>query len=306
VTRFVFLVVLRIISIVLFCFGLWFLVRSIKSRPGSSGHLRRIGGWTLLSAFSLAAFLLLPALASNGPADTHEPSQTLDPAVVPYMPETLDEYGIERAVMLKEQIISRGVSRSSVLEAIGHVPRHLFVPSEIKDKAYYDHPLPIGEGQTISQPYVVALMTELLNIKSGDAVLEIGTGSGYQAAVLAEITDRVYSIEIKENLVSFARRNLENAGYTRVQIKHDDGYFGWEEEAPFDAIIVTCAANHVPQPLIHQLKDKGRLVIPLGDVTFYQTLTVITKWGEDLRVQHVSEVAFVPMTGEAQSEQTNP
>lgn len=305
-TRFVFLIVLRVIFLLLFIVSLGFLVRSIKSEPVSSGRFKRISGWALLASFFIIAFLLLPSLAFYSLTDTNEPSQTLDPAVVPYMPEELDAYGAERAVMLKEQIMNRGVSQSSVLEAIGHVPRHLFVPTEIKDKAYYDHPLPIGEGQTISQPYVVALMTELLNIKSDDAVLEIGTGSGYQAAVLAEITDKVYSIEIKENLVSFARKNLENAGYTSVQIKHGDGYFGWEENAPFDAIIVTCAANHVPPPLIQQLKDKGRLVIPLGDVTFYQTLTVITKSGDDLRVQHVSDVAFVPMTGKAQNESENP
>jgi protein-L-isoaspartate(D-aspartate) O-methyltransferase len=210
-----------------------------------------------------------------------------------------DDFDDRLRIMVEDQIVDRGISDEYVLEAIKSVKRHMFVPSASIEQAYNDHPLPIGYGQTISQPYIVALMTQTVGVKPGDKVLEIGTGSGYQAAVLAEITENVYTVEILEELVDFAADNLSDAGYDNVRIKHGDGYYGWEEHAPFDVIVVTCAANHIPAPLISQLKEGGRLVIPLGDPTYYQTLTLITKSGEDVIVDHLISVAFVPMTGEA-------
>jgi len=183
---------------------------------------------------------------------------------------------------------------------MGKVPRHLFVGPRYQRKAYEDYPLPIDEGQTISQPYIVALMTQHLKLKKGEKVLEIGTGSGYQAAVLAHLTDKVYSVEIREGLAKNAAQTLKELNYSQVQVRWGDGYFGWEEHAPFDAIIVTCAANHIPPPLIEQLKDGGRLIIPLGSTLYYQTLTLLTKAGKEVRVEHILGVRFVPMVGEAQ------
>lgn len=217
-----------------------------------------------------------------------------------YDDEAHDRFASARAKMVEEDIKARGVSDPQVLEAMEKVKRHLFVDEKLRDYAYNDHPLPIDEGQTISQPYIVALMTEALKIKPGEKVLEIGTGSGYQAAVLAELTDQVYSIEIKEKLVEHARHNLDQNGYNNVKIKHGDGYFGWEEYAPFDAIIITCAVNHIPPPLLKQLNDGGRLVLPLGDITYYQNLVLVTKKDDDITVTHICEVMFVPMTGEVQ------
>lgn len=210
-----------------------------------------------------------------------------------------DNTVIQREVMVREQIISRGIKDKPVLEAMKKIPRHLFVDESLKDRAYGDHPLPIGEGQTISQPYVVALMTEALNLKPDDRVLEIGTGSGYQAAVLAEIVKEVYTIEIREGLSLRASELLNRLGYKNIKTKYADGYYGWEEYAPFDAVIITASANHIPPPLIKQLKEKGRLIIPLGSTLFYQTLTMATKKGDELDVVQMGGVAFVPMVGEA-------
>lgn len=179
------------------------------------------------------------------------------------------------------------------------VPRHKFMPF-YTDQAYNDHPVPIGYGQTISQPYIVALMTQLLDTKDSDKVLEIGTGSGYQAAVLAELVDKVYTIEIIEELANMAEQTLINLGYDNVEVKHADGYFGWEENAPFDAIIITAAANHIPPPLIEQLNDNGKLIIPLASAAGFQTLTLVTKKGDDLETRFITGVRFVPMTGAAQ------
>jgi protein-L-isoaspartate(D-aspartate) O-methyltransferase len=205
-----------------------------------------------------------------------------------------------RRKMVERDLKGRDIKDPKVLEIMGRVPRHLFVEPSLKRRAYADHPLPIGEGQTISQPYIVALMTQVLKIQPGERVLEIGTGSGYQAAVLAELTDQVFTVEIIESLTRQAARRLKELGYGKVRVKYGDGYFGWEEEAPFDAIIVTCAANHIPPPLIKQLKEGGRLIIPLGSTTYFQTLTLLTKKMGKTDIQHLLGVAFVPMTGEAQ------
>ena len=205
-----------------------------------------------------------------------------------------------RRRMILHDLKNRDITDPKVLEIMDRVPRHLFVDKSLQGQAYADHPLPIGEGQTISQPYIVALMTQILKVKPGENVLEIGTGSGYQAAVLAELTDRVYTVEIREGLTNLAAQRLKQLGYDKVRVKYGDGYFGWEEFAPFDAIIVTCAANHIPPSLIKQLREGGRLIIPLGSTTYFQTLTLLTKKKGELDVQHLLGVSFVPMTGEAQ------
>ena len=205
-----------------------------------------------------------------------------------------------RKRMVEHDLKGRDITNPKVLEIMGRVPRHLFVDKSLQSQAYADHPLPIGEGQTISQPYIVALMTQILLVQPGERVLEIGTGSGYQAAVLAELTNQVYTVEIREGLTKLAGQRLKQLGYEMVRVKYGDGYFGWEEYAPFDAIIVTCAANHIPPPLIKQLKEGGRLIIPLGSTTYFQTLTLLTKKQGKPDIQHLTGVAFVPMTGEAQ------
>jgi protein-L-isoaspartate(D-aspartate) O-methyltransferase len=204
-----------------------------------------------------------------------------------------------RRRMVERDLKGRDIKDPKVLEIMGRVPRQFFVDPSLKSEAYADHPLPIGEGQTISQPYIVALMTQILKIQPGERVLEIGTGSGYQAAVLAGFTDQVFSVEIIESLARKAAQRLKDLGYDQVRVKYGDGYFGWEEAAPFDAIIVTCAANHIPPPLIKQLKEGGRLVIPLGSTTYFQTLTLLTKKMGKADIQHLLGVSFVPMTGEA-------
>jgi protein-L-isoaspartate(D-aspartate) O-methyltransferase len=204
-----------------------------------------------------------------------------------------------RERMVTETIVARGVDDTLVLGAMRRVPRHLFIPHELVSDAYADHPLPIGEGQTISQPYIVALMTELLRLRPGDKVLEIGTGSGYQAAVLAEITKPIYSIEIVDSLAKSAAARLKALGYATVEVRSGDGYRGWPEVAPFDAIIVTAAPDHIPQPLLDQLAPGGRLVLPVGDES--QELRRITKRPDGtLADEEIIPVRFVPMTGEAE------
>lgn len=210
-----------------------------------------------------------------------------------------DEFERARANMVETQLKARDISDKSVLEVMGRVPRHLFVPPSQTEQAYTDHALPIDEGQTISQPYVVALMTQALNLSDSDRVLEIGTGSGYQAAVLAEICSEVYTMEIRESLAKDAEDRLRSMGYDNVHVRWADGYFGWEESAPFDAIIITCAVNHIPQNLLKQLKDGGRLILPLGSTAYYQTLTLIRKSSEEYSVTYITSVRFVPMIGEA-------
>jgi len=198
--------------------------------------------------------------------------------------------------MVETQIKARGIKDARVLSAMLKVERHRFVPKEYQNMAYSDQPLPIGEGQTISQPYIVALMTELLELKGRERVLEIGTGSGYQAAVLAELAKEVYSIEIVETLASQARDRLLELGYRNIYVKAGDGYLGWPEAAPFDAIIVTAAPEHIPKPLIEQLKNGGRLVVPVGLYT--QELKKIVKHSGKIETIDIIPVIFVPMTGE--------
>jgi protein-L-isoaspartate(D-aspartate) O-methyltransferase len=201
-----------------------------------------------------------------------------------------------REKMVENQIRARGVKDPRVLSALAKVERHRFVPEKYLDSAYSDQPLPIGEGQTISQPYIVALMTELLELRGNERVLEIGTGSGYQAAILAELAKEVYTIEIIEPLASTARERLSELGYQNVQVRAGDGYLGWSEAAPFDAIIVTAAPDHIPKPLIDQLKEGGRMVLPVG--TFTQELKKIVKRSGKMETIDVIPVLFVPMTGE--------
>lgn len=209
-----------------------------------------------------------------------------------------DERLVERERMVAEQIIGGGITDPAVIEAMRRVPRHRFVPDSVAAEAYEDHPLPIGFGQTISQPFIVAYMTQALELKPEDKVLEIGTGSGYQAAVLAEIVSQVYSIEIVEPLAKRAEATLRALGYHNVHVRVGDGYQGWPEEAPFDAIIVTAAPDHVPQPLLDQLAIGGRMILPVGK--FLQELVLIRRTDKGFERTTLLPVAFVPMTGEAE------
>ena len=213
--------------------------------------------------------------------------------------EELDEYVVLRKQMVNTQLRSRDITDENVLSAMEKVPRHKLMPFYLH-QAYEDHPVPLGYGQTISQPYIVALMTQELRVNENDKVLEIGTGSGYQAAVLAELVKDVYTIEIIGDLAKRANKTLNNLGYKNIEVKHADGYFGWKENAPFDVIIITAAANHIPLPLIEQLKDNGKLIIPLASAAGFQTLTLVTKKGDELETRFITGVRFVPMTGETQ------
>jgi len=209
------------------------------------------------------------------------------------------EFKAAREKLVKYDIEGHGISDPQVLAAMRSVLRHAFVPKRIISSAYADTALPIGQGQTISQPYVVALMTASLGLNHTQRILEIGTGSGYQAAVLAEIVKEVYSIEIKEKLHHKSTRLLKSLGYKNIFTRHGDGYFGWEEAAPFDAIMITAAVNHIPPPLLKQLKDGGQLILPLGNPFSYQNLTLVTRQGSDYTTRQITGVLFVPMTGHA-------
>lgn len=200
--------------------------------------------------------------------------------------------------MVDEQIKRRGVTDKDVIDAMLSVPRHLFVPEELVSKAYDDCPLPIGYGQTISQPFIVAYMTEILKLNTDDIVLEIGTGSGYQAAILSCLVKEVYTVEIIQELAESATGRLKKIGYNNVEVKNADGYHGWPERAPFDAIIVTAAAGHIPLPLLKQLQPKGRMIIPVGGFFLTQNLVLIIKEDEEkITTQNVMPVRFVPLTG---------
>jgi len=208
-----------------------------------------------------------------------------------------DQESRQRLEMVRSQIEARGVKDARVLEVMRRIPRHLFVPADHKAQAYADYPLPIGSGQTISQPYIVALMTELADLTPTEKVLEIGTGSGYQSAVLSRLAGEVYSIEIVPELARESAGRLRDLGYGNVTVKEGDGYRGWPEHAPFDAILVTAAPDRIPQPLLDQLAPGGRMVIPVG--SFFQELKVLTKdRNGKISEKDILPVRFVPMTGE--------
>jgi protein-L-isoaspartate(D-aspartate) O-methyltransferase len=251
-----------------------------------------------LEAAVLAGWMLLVACEANSlhPAEARgDGGETAGGSVS--SAAMADEYERRRLAMVERQIEGRGVTDARVLAAMRRVPRHEFVPESVRGAAYEDRPLPIGHSQTISQPFIVASMTELARIEPGSRVLEVGTGSGYQAAVVHEVAGSVYTIEIIEALARQAAETLARLGYTAAHVRHGDGYRGWPEAAPFDAILVTAAPTEVPQPLLEQLAVGGRLVIPVGD--WYQQLEVHTKTPTGVTVERVYPVRFVPMTGEA-------
>lgn len=234
---------------------------------------------------------------------TTEPASFSTPSPTKVQP-TLEttESGINfasaRSRMVDTQIAPRGIENPDILEAMRTVPRHEFVPKDLRALAYNDHPLPIGYGQTISQPFIVGLMTQTIEPKPGMRILEIGTGSGYQAAILAELGADVYTIEIIPELAQQAAQRLMDLGYTNISTLTADGYFGWQEYAPFDAIMVTAAPDHLPQPLADQLKDGGRIVIPIGPIGFVQTLWLFEKKDGELEATNLGGVTFVPFTGD--------
>jgi len=232
----------------------------------------------------VSGFLILAALAATACGQRPTPAS---------------DFAVQRQQMVQQQLVARGINDQRVLGAMAKVPREEFVTPESRSTSYEDGPLPIGYGQTISQPYIVAFMTEQLRPKPSDRVLEIGTGSGYQAAILAELVSEVYSIEIVAPLAKGAEATLQRLGYKNVHVKTGDGYKGWPEDGPFDAIIVTCAPDKVPQPLVDQLKDGGRMVIPVGD-RFAQQLYLLEKKNGQLKQSATLPVRFVPMTSEPQ------
>lgn len=216
-----------------------------------------------------------------------------------------ENYTAKREQMVKTQLIARGIKDAATLFAMQNVSRHLFVPENMKPYAYSDRPLPIGDGQTISQPYIVAFMTEALQLKESDKVLEIGTGSGYQAAILAKIVDSVYTIEIVKPLAIKAKDRLQQLGYANVNVKWGDGYHGWPAKTPFDAIIVTAGADSIPQPLIDQLKIGGRMIIPVGPHNYVSHLVLVTKKKNKIIKKKLIPVRFVPFTREKKPDGDN-
>jgi protein-L-isoaspartate(D-aspartate) O-methyltransferase len=255
----------------------------------------------LLSACARESALETSIQPSPSPFQTISSTKDSTPAELVIAPTPILEHPRqdERDAMVQSGIIGWGIQHQAAIEAMLSVPRHEFVPDDYQSQAYENHPLPIGYGQTISQPYIVALMTEAIEPQSDHQVLEIGTGSGYQGAVLAQLVDQVYSIEIIEPLASRAEEVLDRLGYDNVSIRHADGYFGWEEHAPFDAIVVTAAPDHIPQPLVQQLKIGGKMIIPVGPVGGYQSLWLITRVDEEQVVtEDLGGVRFVPLTRE--------
>ncbi len=252
---------------------------------------------------AICLLMLLLTAACSSPPQFPEATSTAVFVPSPTTQELQDPRIDERNKMVQTGVIDWGIKNDVVIEAMRAVPRHLFVPKDFQDQAYENHPLPIGFGQTISQPYIVALMTEAAEVGPGDKVLEVGTGSGYQAAVLAEIADQVHTVEIIGALVERSESDLIRAGYDNVTVRHADGYFGWEEVAPFDAIVVTAAPDHVPQSLLRQLKIGGHLIIPVGPVGGFQTLWRITRISEnEMQSTNLGGVRFVPFTREERQE----
>lgn len=209
-----------------------------------------------------------------------------------------DLFAVARHNLVRTQLAARDIGDRLVLQAMAEVPRHEFVPPPLRNRAYRDHPLPLGKDQTISQPYIIAFMTQALELEAGDRVLEIGTGSGYQAAVLTQLVEHVYTIEIIPSLGDSARRVLRRQGYDNVTVRIGDGYVGWPEKAPFDAIMVTAAPDHVPPTLVEQLAEGAHLVLPVGD--YYQELLRLTRHAGKILAKSLLPVRFVPMTGQAQ------
>lgn len=251
----------------------------------------------LIVGLALGIFLIisLPQIQLNVSSET----PVLTPTSTPQSTETpYDPFVEDRERMVTKQIEARGIDDIAVLDSMRAVERHLFVREEHLNQAYADHPLPIGYGQTISQPYIVALMTTILELSPGDRVLEIGTGSGYQAAILAKLDVDVYTVEIIPELASQATELFDKLGYSNIKVSNADGYFGWEEFAPYDAVIVTAAPDHLPQPLINQLAEGGRLVIPIGPIGAVQTLWLFEKIGGEPKAMNLGPVRFVPLTGE--------
>jgi protein-L-isoaspartate(D-aspartate) O-methyltransferase len=260
------------------------------------------------SVLSLVLTVLVTALAACGgevPEADRQSGQAVSPAAASPggvgataapQAEAADDERLRAARMelVEEGVKGLGVKDERVLDAMREVPRHRFVPENQLSRAYNNRPLPIGFGQTISQPYIVGLMSELLDLSPGEKVLEIGTGSGYQGAVLAKLTDKVWSIEIIPELARRAKSTLDELGY-EVDVKQADGYFGWPEHAPFDGIIVTAAPDHMPQPLIQQLAEGGKLVIPVGAPGSYQTLWRVTKRNGQVVSENITDVVFVPL-----------
>ncbi len=256
-----------------------------RREPAWRHHARHARG---LIGLALATSVVAAATPAAGPDPFADARHAMVEEIRRHVAET-------RAELQRTELDAR------VVEALRTVPRHEFVPAELRKRAYDDRPLPIGFGQTISQPYIVAVMTDLLEVKPGSRVLEIGTGSGYQAAVLAQLGAQVFTIEIVAPLGEAARERLQRLGYTRVAARVADGYYGWPDNAPFDAIIVTAAANHIPPPLLEQLKPDGRMVIPLGNPFGMQHLLVVRKDREGrTTTRKVLPVRFVPLTGRAE------
>jgi len=266
---------------------------------------RNLRVWVVLLIFLIITHLLG---CTYQPDEILSATPTASPSLSPGQKPTTFKIEKMEFVQARKQLVAKSIERQGlenedVIKALGSVPRHLFVPEDLVAQAYEDHALPIGYGQTISQPSLVAKMTELLELEPGDKVLEIGTGSGYQAAILAELGYvEVYSIEIVPELYERSSEILEKLGYENVQVKQGDGYFGWEEYAPFDAIIVTAAPDHLPAPLAEQLAENGRIVIPIGPPGFYQTLWKFVKQNGELTAYNMGSVMFVPFTGSGVSE----
>jgi protein-L-isoaspartate(D-aspartate) O-methyltransferase len=270
---------------VLACASLWSL-----GAPSRYVRLVSFGRFTL---YATALLSIATGLVSAPAQAQEEVLETQPPTGSPRA-----ERVAERAVMVRQQIRDRGISDQGVLDALLTVPRHEFVPAAYQREAYGDHPLPIGAGQTISQPYIVALMTQQLELESSDRVLEIGTGSGYQAAVASLLADSVFSIEIIKTLAESAAQRLERLGYRNVVSRHADGYYGWPEREPFDAIIVTAAAGHIPPPLVRQLATNGRMIIPVGAPFQVQHLVLVVKHADGTAMTRtIAPVTFVPLVG---------